>query len=475
MTDGERFDLLIRGGQVALPGGLAQVDVGVREGRVAALEPALAARAQRTVDAAGHLVFPGFVDPHTHMGIPIKDTTSADDFASGSRAAAFGGVTTILDFTVQAPGQSLREAVDERLELARGKSHVDFGIHVNVTDRPLDHLHEIPGLIADGFTSFKVFSTYREAGMMIGWPEFRRVIRAVGRHGGLLMLHAEDNEIVEATTEQVLAGEERGAICHARSRPAEAEAEAVRRAAAIAGEEGAPLYVVHLSSKAGLEAGLAARARGVQIYLETCPQYLLLTEDKYREEKGHYYITTPALRTEADARALWQALAEGAIDSAGTDHCPFTAAQKERHRGAFHLTPNGMPGVETLFPLLYTYGVAEGRITLQQMVHVLAENPARIFGIDHRKGAIRPGADADFVIWTPDTESVITAPDLHGGADWSPFEGMRIAGRLAYTILRGQVLVEGDRFVGGAAKGELLRGQPLTEMQPGARSPRIDR
>ncbi|MDX1663262.1 MAG: dihydropyrimidinase [Candidatus Promineifilaceae bacterium] len=462
----EPFDLLIRHGDVALPEGLAQVDVGVRGGRVAAIAPALDAPAERTIDAAGGLVFPGFIDPHTHMGIPIKETTSADDFASGSVAAAFGGITTILDFTVQAPGQTLREAVDERLEKARGHSHVDFGIHVNITDRPLDHLHEIPRLIADGFTSFKLFSTYREAGMMIGWPEFRRVMREVGRHGGLVMLHAEDNEIVEAMTEQYLAEARSDAICHARSRPAEAEAKAVRDAAAIAGEEGAPLYIVHLSSRAGLEAGLAARARGVQIYLETCPQYLLLTEDKYREEKGHYYITTPALRTEADARALWQALAEGAIDTAGTDHCPFTAEQKEHHGGAFHLTPNGMPGVETLFPLLYTYGVAEGRISLKQMLDVLAENPARIFGIDHRKGSIRPGADADFVIWNPEAETVVTAPNLHGRADWSPFEGMRIAGRLEYTILRGEVLVEGDRFVGENVQGRLLRARPLSERQP---------
>lgn len=469
MASNDTFDLLLKNGEVLLPEGPAHVDVGVSEGRIVALVSSLPEQnASRVIDATGHLVFPGFIDAHTHMGIPIKDTTSADDFESGSIAAAFGGVTTILDFTVQDPGQSLREAVEVRVEKAQGHAHVDFGIHVNVTDEPLEHLEQIPELIADGFTSFKVFSTYREAGMMIPWQEFREVMRVVNQHGGVLMLHAEDNDIVEESTAQYVDAGDRAPICHPRSRPATAEAKAIRDAGTIAAELEAPLFIVHLSSRAGLEAGLEVRSQGATIYLETCPQYLVLTEEKYEEEDGHLYITTPALRTQADAEALWQALAAGQIQSVGTDHCPFTREQKDSHAGVFHLTPNGMPGVETLFPLLYTYGVRSGRITLTQMVDLLATNPARIFGIDTRKGSIREGADADFVIWDPDGESTLTAARLHGNADWSPYEGMKIAGRLAYTILRGQVLVENERFVGKDVKGELLRAerhhQPLTEM-----------
>lgn len=290
--------------------------------------------------------------------------------------------------------------------------------------------------------------------------EFGAVARQVGRHGGLVMLHAEDNEIVEKETERQLAAGCEAAICHARSRPATAEAKAIRDAAIMAAESGAPLYIVHLSSAAGLRAGLDARAAGAPIYLETCPQYLLLTEEKYREEKGHYFITTPALRTADDADALWQALAAGHLDTVGTDHCPFTVEQKNRHRGLFYLTPNGMPGVETLFPLLYTYGVRADRISLRQMVQLLAENPARIFGIDDRKGAIRVGADADLVVWDPDAEETISAATLHGAADWSPFEGLRIAGRLLYTILRGQLLVDNGQFSGAGATGRLLRSRP---------------
>lgn len=469
MSENNYFDLLIKNGEVILSEGAVHLDVGVREGQIVALGTDLTPDdAETVIDAGGKLVFPGFIDAHTHMGIPIKDTTSADDFESGSIAAAFGGVTTILDFTVQEPGQSLSEAVDVRLEKAQGRSHVDFGIHVNVTDQPLEHLDEIPELIAEGFTSFKVFSTYREAGMMIPWEEFREVMRVVNQEGGLLMLHAEDNDIVEEYTAKYVQSGERAPICHARSRPASAEAKAIRNAGAIAAELGAPLFIVHLSSAAGLEAGLEVRRQGATIYLETCPQYLVLTEAKYEEEEGHLYITTPALRTEADAAALWEALAAGQLNSVGTDHCPFTREQKDSHEGVFYLTPNGMPGVETLFPLLYTYGVRAGRITLAQMVDFLAANPARIFGIDKHKGSIREGADADFVIWDPDEESTLTAATLHGNADWSPYEGMKIAGRLAHTILRGQVLVEGDRFVGETAKGQLLRAErhhrPATEM-----------
>lgn len=458
------LDLLIRNGNVVREGDVTRADVGVRDGKIVALAPGLPGVAARTIDASHKLVFPGFVDAHTHMGIPIKDTTSADDFASGSRAAAFGGVTTILDFTVQRPGQTLREALLERIALAEAQSHVDFGIHVNVTDRPASHLAEIPALIAEGFNSFKLFSTYREAGMMSTWSDVRAVMGAVAAQGGVVLLHAESNEIVERETARQINAGMTAAICHARSRPAEAEAAAIREAGAIARDTGARLYIVHLSSRAGLEAGLEARAQGAEIYLETCPQYLVLDESRYEAENGHYYITTPALRTRADAEALWEALAAGEIDTVGTDHCPFTREQKESAGGVFHLTPNGMPGVETLFPLLYTYGVAEGRIGVQRLVRVLAENPARIFGIEDRKGALEIGRDADFTIWDPEAETTIAAPRLHGKADWSPYEGMRIAGRLAHTILRGQVLVEGDRFVGEDIYGELLRARaPVRE------------
>lgn len=454
-----KYDMLIANAQIAAKSGVKQCAIGVLNGKIAALESDLPNNANLIIDAAGKLVFPGFIDAHTHMGIPIMNTQSIDNFESGSIAAAFGGVTTIIDFTVQEKGQSLQESVEARIKKAE-KCHVDYALHVNVTDQPEKRLLEIPGLIADGFTAFKVFSTYRQSGMMITWDGFRKVLKQIDGYG-LLCLHAEDDDLVESLTANHLETGCKSAIYHARSRPAEAEAKAIARAAEIAGELGAALYVVHVSSRAGLEAGLNARARGVKIYLETCPQYLVLDEECYRRESGHRWITTPPLRTKQDCEALWQALADDQIDVVATDHCPFTIRQKDVGREAFHLTPNGLPGVETLFPLLYTYGVKTGRITIQQLVRVLAQNPARIFGLSDRKGALRVGADADLLIWNPDVQQTISAGRLHGTADWSPYEGMSIAGKLEYTILGGQVLVYGDEFV-----GREIYGKPLRTAQP---------
>lgn len=453
-----KFDVIIKNGEVVFPDGVKTVDFAVKAGKFAAIGKALTPGARKVIDAMGKLVLPGIIDPHTHMGIPIKTTTSADDFRTGSEAAAFGGVTTILDFTVQQPGESIRAALERRIAKARGKSSIDFGIHVNITDQPEKWLHQIPELIAEGFSSFKVFSTYREAGMMIDWQQFRDVLRTIDAHGGLLMLHAEDNEIVETRTAENLNAGHRAAIFHARSRPAEAEAAAIERAAQIAGELGARLYIVHVSSRAGLEAGMRAKDRGVKIYLETCPQYLLIDESKFFEENGHYYIATPALRTKKDCEALWQGVVNGAIDTIGTDHCPFTRAQKDAWEGQFQNCPNGLPGVETSFPLLYTYGVKTGKTSMSRLVELMSANPAKIFSINDRKGEIRVGADADFFIWNPAAETTLSAKNLHGAADWSPYEGLKIAGKLAATFVRGEQIVADGKFRDKAGFGQMLRG-----------------
>ncbi len=450
------FDLIICNGTVVTDTGKKALDIGILDGKIAALQPNIHVDASQKIDATHKLVFPGFIDAHTHMGIPIMDTHSIDDFESGSIAAACGGVTAIIDFTVQEKGQSLRESVDVRIEKARGKSHIDYGLHVNVTDLPEKRVSEIPKLIEEGFSIYKVFSTYRQIGMMITWEEFRQVLKTVNENGGLVCLHAEANDLIESMTAKNVDAGNLAAIYHPRSRTAEAEAKAIARAAEIAGELDTQLYIVHLSSRAGLEAALKARERGVKLYLETCPQYLVLSEDYYKKENGFYWITTPPLRTKEDSEALWQALADDEIDVVATDHCPFTIAQKEEGNKRFPLTPNGLAGVETLFPLLYTYGVVEGRITLEQMVQLLAKNPAEIFDLSS-KGSIRIGAGADLVIWDAASENVVRAENLHGNGDWSPYEGMSISGSLDYTILGGHTLVENGRFVGKDVYGELLK------------------
>lgn len=453
------FDVIVRGGQAVLPNGLAQVDIGVRGGKIAAIAPMLAGAADWTIQADGRLVLPGLVDPHVHLGIPIKDTWSADDFTSGSVAAACGGVTTLLDFTVQRPGQSLRQALEERLARAQAQCHVDYGLHVNITDQPLAHLGEIAALIAEGFTSFKAFTTYREAGMWMPWPTLRQVLAHIGAQGGLLMLHAEDNDTVERLTAEHVAAGRYAPIYHPRSRPAEAEALAIEQAAAIAAAVDAPLYIVHLSSRLGLEAARQARAQGVRLFLETCPQYLVLDESAYLSPQGHHAITTPPLRTPADAEALWQALAEGEIDTVGTDHCPFTLAQKDRYAGRFDLTPNGLPAVETRLSLLYTYGVAAGRISLTRLVEVAAQRPAALFGLAQRKGALAIGWDADMVVFDPTQSWRIMADNQHGAADWTPYAGHVVQGRVETVLLRGQALVSQGAFVGEDVWGQLVLSQ----------------
>jgi len=450
------FDLLIVNGNVVSSQDTKQLDIAVLNGKIAALSPTLKEDAKRKIDASGKLVFPGIIDAHTHMGIPIMNTRSADDFKSGSIAAACGGVTTIIDFTVQEPRQTLRDSIEVRKSLALGKSHIDFGLHVNVTNQPRIRTAEIPELCKNGFSAYKVFSTYRQVGMMISWPEFKDILSSVNQNSGLLFLHAEDNDLVESKTEANVAAGNTAAIFHPRSRTAQAEAKAIENAAQIVLELNARLYIVHLSSKAGLEAALSAKAKGAKLILETCPQYLVLTEDFYKKENGHYWITTPPLRTQADSEALWQALTKGQIDVVATDHCPFTQAQKNDTDGKFHLTPNGIPGVETLFPLLYTYGVHKGKISPERLVELLAKKPAELFGISDRKGQIQVGADADLVIWDPNVEQVIKAENLHGNADWSPFESFKIQGNVNYTIARGNVLVENSRFVGKNHLGQLL-------------------
>lgn len=450
------LDLIIKNGRVVTHSGVRKLDIGVQNEKISVLASELSDVSHKTIDASGKLVLPGMFDCHTHMGIPILNTHSIDDFESGSVAAAFGGITSIIDFTVQEKGQTLRESIEARLKKAHGKSHVDYGLHVNVTDDPENRLSEIPRLAHEGFRFFKVFSTYRQAGMMLSWDQFRLILQKVDDHGGLLFLHAEDNDLVETMTDEHLENGQTSARYHPLSRTCEAEAYAIKIAAEIAGELDASIYIVHLSSKAGLEAGLEARKNGVNIYLETCPQYLLLTDEKYQQKNGHFWITTPPLRKQEDCAALWRAVADGDIDVVATDHCPFTMQQKNDGGGQFHLTPNGIPGVETLFPLLYTYGVEKGRIRLSRLLELLAEKPAQLFGLEGEKGTIQIGADADFVIWNPNRKSHLQAKNLHGNADWSPYEGMEIAGELDYTILRGHILVNHGKFTGNQIRGKSL-------------------
>ncbi len=408
-----RSRVLFTGGTVVTTEGMNSVNVLIEGEIIRAVEPGLDVPADRTVDCTGKLLFPGIIDPHTHMGIPIKDIWSADDFNSGSRAALQGGVTTIIDFTVLEPNQSLKASFHTRRDLAR-VSLVDVALHVNLTRFSEDLLNEIPDLVADGAVSFKVFTTYREAGMMLDYDQIRTAAERIARAGGVLMVHAEDDAILQKALIPLLNRKYTHPRYHGQSRPDAAEAEAIRRVANIGIQTNCPVYVVHLSSARGL-----AAAQEGNVLVETCPQYLLLDDRCYDREDGAMFVASPPLRKPADSEALWQGITDGTIHALGTDHCPF--CRKDKPAGLpFQDIPNGMGGVDTLFPVLLTQFLDRG-LSLPRLASLLSRNPAEIFGLYPQKGAITPGSDADLVIVDPKKRSTDWMDQRLSRTDWTAY------------------------------------------------------
>ena len=461
------FDLVIRSGRIVTPDGVVVGDIGVAGGAIAAIGQGIDP-GEKEVDATGRVVFPGIVDAHVHMSLPVLDAVSADDLETGTRAAAFGGVTTVIDFTVQERGESLLASVERRRAAIEGRALVDVGLHANFTDFNEANLAEIPALLASGVPSVKIFMAYGARGMQLADPAVIRIAEAVGKAGGLLMVHAENGDAIDFLVERCRARGETAAPWHEKSRPDLVEAEAIQRAATLARLAECPLYVVHLSSARGLEVIRRARGEGWRIHAETCPQYLLLDSRRYEGEEGHRYIASPPLRSPADRQALTGAVTGGEIEVVATDHCPFRLADKDRAPGDFSRTPGGLAGVETLFPLMFSHLVALGdggltprsNASLILLARVLAENPARLFGLAPAKGALREGADADFFIFDPNPIRHIRTVDLHGAADWNPFEEMEVRGEIRAVYLRGQRLLENGQLYATPGSGRFVAGRP---------------
>lgn len=408
---------LLLNGTVINANGEVRADVLIRDRKIVQVAPKLTAPAHtQTIDCGGKLIFPGMIDPHTHMGIPIKNGWSADDFESGTRAAMQAGVTTILDFTILEPGQSLTESVAARLKLAE-KSHVTVGLHCNITRYEKSILKDIPHLIKQGIMSFKVFTTYEEAGMVLTYDQIKKIARIISKHGGLLMVHAEDNDIIKAATEQYRGRNLTEPRYHALSRPPEAELVAVEKMVQIHQQTGCPIYIVHLNTAAGLE---AAKSGGLLV--ETCPQYLFFNESVYDGPDGRMYVISPPLRKPEDQKALWEGLLNGQIDTIGTDHCPFRLSDKPPDTPSEEI-PNGMGGIETAFPLLLAKWLENGW-PLPRLVQLMSTHAARIFGLYPQKGVIQPGADADVVIVDPNNRRILTATDLADRDAWNGYLGL---------------------------------------------------
>ncbi len=413
----------------------------------------------RTIDAAGKLVIPGGIDPHTHMDLPFGGTSSSDDFETGTRAAAFGGTTTIIDFAVQSHGQELHQALDAWFAKAEGKAVTDYGFHLIVTDLPDSRLPGLKSMIDQGVSSFKLFMAYPGVFLVDDGTIFK-AMTAAGENGGLVCMHAENGVVIDVLVKRAIAAGKTAPKYHALTRPARAEAEGVHRAIAIAEMAHAPVYIVHLSCSDALKEVQNARDLGLPAYAETCPQYLFLDYSYYEQEgfEGAKYVMTPPLRDRANQDQLWKGLRMNDLQVISTDHCPFCfKEQKELGRDDFTKIPNGGPGVEHRMSLVFDGGVAQRRIGLNRFVELTSTAAAKIFGLFPRKGTIAAGSDADIVIFDPDKEQTISASTHHMRVDYSAYEGRKVKGVSEIVLSRGNVIVENGKFFGKAGAGKFLK------------------
>ena len=438
--------ILLRGGSVVSGQGVRRADVLLEGEKIAAVGPDLPAGDAAVVDCGGKLLFPGFIDGHTHFDLEVAGTITADDFATGTRAAIRGGTTTVVDFAAPDKGETLASGLERWRRKAAAGTFCDYGFHMTIDDWNEGISREIGEMMDLGISSFKMYMTY--PAMMIGEGDMYRALLRLKEAGGIAGVHCENNGVIRALVEDARAGGRTAPASHPRTRPAPLEAEAVGHLLRMAQLADVPVIIVYLSTRESLEEVRAARRRGQRVYVETCPHYLLLEDSVYDNPdylEAARFVCAPPLRQRADQEALWEALRGGEIDTVATDHCSFTTAQKRAGRYDFTKIPGGLPGVEHRGTLLYTCGVAAGRITASDMCRVLCENPARLYGCWPRKGVIAPGGDADIVVYDPAASGVITAADQVQNVDYTPYEGMETAGSIARVYLRGQLAVDRGR------------------------------
>jgi dihydropyrimidinase len=433
-----RQDLLIRGEAVAAVGDLQGVE------------------ADRVVDARGLLVLPGGVDTHVHFNDDFMGTVSVHDYLAGTRAAAFGGTTSVIDFSNQVPGGSLAKTLRDKEEEARGKALVDWGVHPTITRPDEATLAEIPGLVAAGAPTMKCYMTYRDDGLLIEDEDLKRVVRPLTEAGGMLMLHAEDNQAIEENVPRLIAEGKTAPIYHARSKPPEVETEAIRRIIRMARETGGRFFIVHLASPGGLELLTAAMEEGLDIRPETCAHYLFFSEAMLEREDGIKWICSPPLRDEEAMETLWTGVADGRIRMVTSDDAAYSWEAKLYGKDRFDLCPNGIPGIETRFTLLYSEGVAGGRLSLPRFVEIVSSEPARLFGLAPRKGRLAPGSDADVVLLDPEARWVMGQDSLHMATDWSAYEGVDVTGKIRKVFSRGELIIDGEECLGQPGRGRYL-------------------
>jgi dihydropyrimidinase len=459
------YDLIVKGGTVVSASDTFVADIGVAGGKVAAVGK-LGGEAKSVVDAKGKVVVPGGIDAHTHFDMPFMGATTIDDFTSGSTAAVFGGTTTVVDFAIQQRGKTFRHALDLWHQKADGKTAVDYGFHMIVVDYPEKQEKEMDKLVDEGVTSFKLFMAYPGIFMSDDATIYRALARTKD-NGGTICMHAENGSVIDVLVQRALAAGKISPEWHALTRPMTLEAEATHRAIALAEVAGVPIYFVHLSAGDAMDEVRAARARGLPVFAETCPQYLYLSHEDYKRPgfEGAKYVMSPPLRPEGNAERLWRGLQRNDLQVVSTDHCSFCMKAgknkpgKELGKSSFAKIPNGAPGVEYRLLLLWD-AVQRGVISENRFVEITSTAPAKLFGLYPRKGHLNPGADADIVILDPNKKHTFTRQNHHSAADYNPYEGVTVKGSIRDVFVRGGAQVKDGKWAGRTSHGRFLKRAP---------------
>jgi dihydropyrimidinase len=453
------MSVLIKGGRVVTAADDYVADVFVDDERISLIGEDLDVQADKVIDATGKYLLPGCIDPHTHLDMPFGGTTTIDDVESGQTSAAFGGTTCHVDFIIQPQGQTFAAAIEEWRSKANGKQVIDMGYHMAVTDlKNGGTLEELASLPDQGITSYKLFMAYKGA-LMVDDETLFRTMEVAAKTGALVMVHAENGDAIAVLVEQALAAGHTEPKYHALTRPPETEGEATNRAIQLARVAGCPLYVVHVSCKESVEPIALAREKGWNVFGETCTQYFFIdyTDLEKPNFEGAKYVYTPPPRDKANQDVLWNAVRTDTLSAISTDHCAFRwDTQKSLGRDDFSKIPNGGPGLENRLQMIHQFGVRDGRITLNRMVELLATSPARLFGLYPRKGTLAVGSDADIVVFDPEKKVTISAASHHSRIDYNLYEGTEVVGSPELVLLRGNVLVDGDRLVASPGIGRYI-------------------
>jgi dihydropyrimidinase len=452
----DKKKIIIRGGTIVLGQSVFQTDLLIEGEKIVAVGNLPLQKTDETVDASGLLVLPGAVDTHVHFNDEFMNTVSVHDYYTGTLAAAHGGVTSVVDFSNQIPDQPLIKTLEVKKEEAKGRTLIDWGVHPVITNLTQKSLRDISLLIEAGAPTIKCYMTYRSEGLMVEENDMWQILESLGKAGGMLMVHAEDNDIVEKNVPRMISQGLTKPIYHARSRPPEAEIRAIQSCIKLARETMARIFIVHMATAGGVELVGEARGEGVNVLAETCTHYLVFTENMLEREDGIKWICSPPLRNRRIQERLWKGLQDGRISMVSSDDAAYSWEAKLQGNDRFDKCPNGIPGVEVRLPLLYSEGVAKKRLSLPRLVELVSTHPAILFGLYPQKGVLFPGADADIVLLDPQAKWTMSQKTLHMAADWSAYEDIPVTGKIVKVFSRGELIVDGEKCLAEKGRGRYL-------------------